>query len=213
MSGKGICYIMGAGEQYGAPPVKCANDYVIAADGGYKYAQQVGIEIDLLVGDFDSLTQPVKSEHTLVLPQEKDETDMLAAINEGYKRGYRTFHIYGGTGGRLDHTLSNIQCIAELSAKNARGYLHDRGHIITAIHDDSISFPVDSAGVISVFSHSDTSLGVCETGLKYELTEETLTNCYPLGVSNEFSGTCSTISVRTGTLIIIYPQDVRETSL
>ena len=210
MKSNGICYILGAGEHYGPPPARRTGDFVIAADGEYWYARQYGMEVDLLVGDFDSLEQPPKDQNTLMLPQEKDDTDMLAAIREGYKRGYRAFYIYGGTGRRLDHTLANIQCIANFAAKGARGYLHDKGTVITAIHNDSIAFPAGCEGAISVFSHSDTSQGVFETGLKYTLADATLTSRYPVGVSNEFTGAKSTISVRAGTLVIIYPQHIKE---
>ena len=51
-----ICYIFGAGEHYGPPPVPVSGDLVIAADGGFTYLEQPGLATDLVVGDFDSLT-------------------------------------------------------------------------------------------------------------------------------------------------------------
>ena len=206
-----ICYIFAAGEHFCAPPVPDSSDFVIAADGGYSYLERHGVKPALLVGDFDSLiAPPPDTENVVTLPQEKDDTDMVAALREGWNRGFRRFHIYGGTGGRLDHTLANIQCAADIAERGGRAYLFDRDTVITAIHNDKILFPETAAGTISMFSHSDTSEGVDEWGLKYRLDDVTVKNTYPLGVSNEFTGVPSGIAVRSGTLLIIYPKNTQE---
>ena len=204
----GICYIFGAGERVGAPGAIGADDLVIAADGGYDYAVDEGIAVDITIGDFDSAASRPGGENVITLPVEKDVTDMGAAIELGRARGYALFHIYGGTGKRLDHTLANIQCIADLAQQGARGVLFDRTTVITAIHDDAIAFPEGAAGTVSVFSHTGESTGVYERGLAYPLDDATLRNTYPLGVSNRFTGAASEIRVRRGTLIIIHPREV-----
>jgi len=206
-----ICYIFGAGDHYCPPPIPVSGDLVIAADGGLTYLEQHGLAPDLVIGDFDSYTLPEAPSpdfKTVVLPKVKDDTDMVAALREGKNRGYRIFHIYGGTGGRLDHTLANIQCIADLAQKGCKGYLFDRDTVITAIHNDKITFTATAYGTVSVFAHTETCTGVYERGLKYPLTDATLKNTYPLGVSNEFTGVNSEIYVRSGTLIVIYPKDI-----
>jgi thiamine pyrophosphokinase len=212
MKEKTDCYIFGAGEHYNPPPSPSPPDFVIAADGGYAYLERSGIVPNLVVGDFDSLPAPPpgSANTIIVLPQEKDDTDMVAALREGWNRGFRIFHIYGGTGGRLDHTLANIQCVADLACRGGRGYLHDRDTVITAIRNTSIAFPANTHGTVSVFSHSEVSTGVYERGLKYPLTDATLRNTYPIGVSNEFTGAPSSISVVTGTLIITFPKNIQE---
>lgn len=209
---KAICYLVGAGARYGPLPVPdAASDFVIAVDGGFAYAQQYGMQPDLVIGDFDSLSAPpLDGPDTIVLPKEKDDTDMAAAIGEGWKRGYRRFHIYGGLGNRLDHTLANLQCLADLAVRGGRGYLFERDTVVTAIHDGAIAFPTDAQGVVSVFSHSDIATGVCEKGLKYPLAGATLYNTRPLGISNEFVGTPSSVSVQSGTLILLYPRSAQE---
>ncbi len=202
---KPICYIFGAGEPFNASPELSPHDFVIAADGGYSYAKSCGVMPDLLIGDFDSLPNPPSGIDMIRLPKEKDDTDMSAAIKKGLRLGFQTFHIYGGTGGRFDHTLANIQCLAWLAGQNAQGFLFGRDDVITAICNCNMLFPENASGTVSVFSHTDTSTGVYERGLKYPLENATLTSICPLGVSNEFLGRKSEISVENGTLIIIYP--------
>lgn len=210
MGKKPVCFVFGAGEHY-EPPDFSAADFIIAADGGLAYLDEHKVAPGLVVGDFDSLpAPPAGGPDTVVLPQEKDDTDMVAALREGWNRGYRVFHIYGGTGGRLDHTIANIQCIASLACRGGRGYLFDRDTVITAIHDGGIAFPAGAEGIVSVFSHSDAAVGVYEKGVKYPLHNATLRSTYPLGVSNRFTGMPSSISVHSGTLIVIYPISTRE---
>jgi thiamine pyrophosphokinase len=199
-----ICYIFGAGERVGSPPPPAPGDFVIAADGGYDYALSCGIKPNLLIGDFDSISEVPEFAHTITLPKIKNDTDMSAALEEGYKKGYRTFNIYGGTGGRIDHTLANIQSIADIAQRGGRGFLFEKNSVITVIHNSQIEFGAEAAGFVSAFAYGRIAEGVTETGLKYSLSEAVLRNTYPLGVSNEFCGKPSRISVKNGTLIIIY---------
>ncbi|MCL2828415.1 MAG: thiamine diphosphokinase [Oscillospiraceae bacterium] len=207
MKPSAICYLFGAGDHYGPPPETTPSDFVIAVDGGLTYLAKYGKVPDLLIGDMDSLMiPPVENIPTCSLPQEKADTDMVAAIRVGWERGYDRFHIYGGAGGRLDHTLANIQCLADLAIRGGRGDLFDRDTVITAIADGGeIAFSEDAEGTVSVFAHSDTAGGVYEQGLKYPLENAALTNTYPMGISNEFMGAPSRISVARGVLIVVYP--------
>ncbi len=106
--------------------------------------------------------------------------------------------------------MANIQTLAFLSTINKRGYLIDKNNIITAITNNKITFEKSENGYISVFSLTDKSGGVCISGLKFKLENATLTNTFPIGVSNEFIGKESCISVKSGTLIIVYPKNVKE---
>lgn len=199
--GERVCSIVGAGDFFGMEkPLE--GDLCIAADGGYSYLTSLGITPDICVGDFDSLGfQPVHP-NIVRLKKEKDDTDMFEAIKLGIERGYREFRLWGGTGGRIEHTAANMQHIAYLAARGLRGYLIGENSVMTAILDSSIAFDAGASGYISVFSHSDTSTGVYERGLKYSLSNATLTSDFPLGVSNEFTGQPSEISVERGILMI-----------
>lgn len=132
---KGKCIVICAGDlTLGEIPVG-EKDFVIAVDGGLSYCGILNVEPDLILGDFDSVSRQEEEaieslerripERILRLPCEKDDTDTLAALKEGLKRGYTEFRIYAGTGGRFDHTMANIQSLLFLKNKGAAGYLVD----------------------------------------------------------------------------------------
>ena len=111
------CVIFGAGDYYDETPAIPDDAFVVAADGGLDHARAFGIDADFVVGDFDSITgdRPTQNDRTIALPSEKDDPDLLSALKIGWLRGARTFHIYGALGGRIDHTISNIQLMATVA--------------------------------------------------------------------------------------------------
>ena len=205
-----ICYVVGAGENFRLDFQPATGDLVIAADAGLRYLEEQGIRADLVIGDFDTLKYIPGHSNTIALNAEKDDTDTLAAVREGIMAGYTSFHIYCGTGGRIDHTMANLQVLAYLSANNMRGFLFDNGTVITAMTNGSLCFGKIPCGYVSVFSCSEKAEGVTLCGLKYELNNATLTNTFPIGVSNEFIGRESSISVSSGTLFIVFPKAAKE---
>lgn len=204
------CIIVGAGDfNFNSIDIS-PQDLVIAADGGYNYLKKINITPDIIVGDFDSITTIPTHKNIIKLPQEKDDTDMLYAIKTGLKNSCSIFDIYGATGGRFDHTMANIQCLLFLLKNNASGYLYGNNTVMTCIQNRSLSFSSGLFGTISIFSISEKSYGVTLEGLKYPLDNVTLENSYPLGVSNEFIDQASTVTVKNGTLLIIYEQHIKD---
>ena len=204
----GICYLFGAGTCPGALPQLRQGDFVMAIDGGFRHLQQAGIRPNLLVGDFDSLEAVPAEVETMQLPREKDDTDMLAGLREGLRLGFSTFHIYGGTGGRFDHTMANVQCLAHLARAGAQGFLFGEDTVMTAITQGELRFLAGTQGTLSAFSLTDEATGVYEEGLSYPLNNVTLTNGFPIGVSNSFTGEAARVAVDKGVLLVIYPREV-----
>ncbi len=215
----GKCIVVCAGDlTLGEVPV-AENDFIIAVDGGLAYCGVLGLEPDLIIGDFDSvgeqegeavkLLEQQIPDHIIRLPKEKDDTDTIAALKEGLKRGYTQFRLYAATGGRFDHTLANIQCLLFLKNRGAVGYLVDGTGMMLVIQNESVSFRENLEGTISLFSLTGESKGVTIQGLKYTVDNVTVTNDFPIGISNEFIGEMSTITVEDGALacMISYAQD------
>ena len=145
------CFIFGAGPFFGLPVSPAPGDVVFAADGGYRHCQAAGLQPDLLLGDFDSLNDLPKGIPIHTFPVEKDDTDTMLAIKYGLKEGYRTFHLYGGTGGRPDHTLANLQALGFLAQAGATGYLYGKSYLFTALRNGSLTLPARKEGIFSLF--------------------------------------------------------------
>ncbi len=195
------CVIFCAGEfdKLAAP---LGGALVIAADGGYAHTQKLGIVPDMILGDFDSLGF-VPADAT-VYPVEKDDTDAMLAIRAGLDAGCTDFVIYGALDGpRLDHTLANLQSLLFLASHGARGTLVGLKNIIITVQNGAIVFPGDFSGTVSLFCMGQPAKGVSIRGLKYELEDGCLTADYPLGVSNQFIGKESRITVEDGCLLVL----------
>lgn len=176
---------------------------VIAADGGLLHTQTLGIAPDAVLGDFDSLGHV--PENARVFPVEKDDTDAMLAVRHGLALGCREFVIYGGLdGSRLDHTVANFQTLQFLADRGARGTLVGLTQMATVIRDGQLTFPAESRGIFSVFCLGADAQGVSIRGGKYELEDGILTAGFPLGVSNHFAGRPVTVSVRRGSLLLIW---------
>lgn len=201
-----ICYVVGSGENYGLESIEKEKGYIIAADGGFRYLQEAGLGADLVIGDFDSLGNNPRHDNVITLSKEKDYTDMLAAVHEGIKKGFDMFHIYCGTGGRLDHTIANIQVISSLSENGKCGMLFDKECIITAITDKKLIFNDRCRGYLSLFSYTEVCGGVFAKGFRYELDNACLTSRFPIGVSNEFTGQDGVVYLNSGILLICFPR-------
>lgn len=199
-----ICYIVGAGEFGDGLPRPLGTDMVIACDGGYDHCRAREIKVDLVVGDFDSISCQPKQGQVVRLKPEKDETDMGWAVMEGWRRGYREFVFYGGTGGRFSHTIANIALLTDIAEMGGHGLLVGRGCWMRVIHNEEIRFKEEERGYLSVFCLGDRAEGVYEEGLKYGLEDALLTKGNPLGVSNEFLGLDSRVSVREGSLLLVW---------
>lgn len=178
-------------------------DYVIAADGGFGHTEALGLKPNAVLGDFDSLGYTPAGAN--VFPVEKDDTDAMLAVRHGLSLGLREFLIYGGLDGpRLDHTFANVQTLQFLTEHGAYGYLIGKDDILTVVKDGSVHFPAGAEGTISVFCVGADAQGVTERGLYYPLEDALLTSSFPLGASNHFTGAEAEISVKQGSLLLVW---------
>lgn len=194
------CVIFCAGE-FDKPAAPLEGAFVIAADGGYAHTQKLGIVPDLVLGDFDSLG--FVPENATVHPVEKDDTDAMLAIRAGLEAGCTDFVIYGALDGpRLDHTIANLQSLLFLASHGARGTIVGLKNIITTVQNETVVFPAQDTGTVSLFALGRTAK-VTIRGLKYDLENGCLTPDYPLGVSNQFLGKESSITVTDGCVLVL----------
>jgi len=199
------CYVVGAMSlSMALRPYPAPGDYVIAADRGYDSLMAFGVQPDLVVGDFDSLGHTPSHPNVIQLPAEKDDTDMVFALRKGLELGYRRFVLLGGVGGRVEHTYANLQLLDWLTTQGAQGFLAGEKTVATALRNGEMLFPASMSGYLSVFCNSGEAQGVTLENLKFPLTDYSLSGSFPLGVSNEFTGESAKVSVKSGSLILIW---------
>lgn len=196
------CYIVGAGEFHGdiSPD---SSDLVIAADGGYDSLTSRGIRCDLLIGDMDSLCADAYGVEIIRHSVEKDETDMHLAYLEGVRRGYTSFLLYGGVGGRDDHTFANYCLLSYIRSEGNRASLIGNGTRAFVLKNEATRVKGNEGKTVSVFAFGGAARGVCIKGLYYEVENIDLSPEFPLGVSNHLTDSEGEISVREGTLLVI----------
>ena len=181
---------------------------MIAADAGLAVLRRAGVSPDLIVGDFDSLGEIPEGTDVVRHPVMKDDTDLALAVSEGAARGCTDFVLNGTLGGRLDHTLANIQLLRRIAEQGGRGVLVGPHECLTAVHNGALRFSADARGYVSVFCLGDRAEGVDLEGLLYTLRDAALTGDRALGVSNEFTGAASRVAVRNGTLLVVWRDSI-----
>ena len=178
-------------------------DLVIAADGGLRHTEMLGIVPDVILGDFDSLGRVPAGAN--VFPVEKDDTDAMLAVRRGLELGCREFLLYGSLDGpRLDHTVANFQTLQFLCDHGAFGVLSGISTMAAVVKNGSLTFPAGCEGNVSVFCMGPDARGVTLRGLYYPLENGILTAGFPLGVSNHFTGEAVEITVADGSLLVIW---------
>jgi len=196
-------YIVGAGEVCFTGFHPGPRDLVIAADGGYDALDQAGIRPHLLLGDMDSIRALPMDIPRLRFPVKKDETDMALAIQVAQQRGFRRFKLYGALGGRLDHTLANLQLLGSLARQGMQARMVDRRAVFFAVSNGSLVLPPLRQGTtVSVFAWGGDAAGVTLKGLAFPLYNAQLKAFMPLGVSNVARGMPVRISVASGVLLV-----------
>lgn len=200
------CVIIGAGAFFGNVKLD-TGDYLIAADGGLDHILDFGLTPDVIIGDLDSLSSEGKMPSGIEIirhPVEKDETDSYLAYRLGYERGFREFHLYGGTGGREDHTFANYCLLLKAKNEKCDAFLYGESQISTVIKNEKKRIFGKPGSTFSVFAIGGCAVGVSIKGAKYEADGVALTPDFPLGVSNSFTDPgYADVEVESGAILIM----------
>ena len=186
-----------------------ADDLTIAADSGYSNAKTLGDLVQILVGDLDSLDRSkIEGRPELIeVPVEKDFTDTQLAVETALKRGADDIVIIGGLSGRLDHTLSNLAILKDLSDRGIYAVMADGRNRVRYIKSTSTLIARSGYTYLSLIADGEKVKGVSIEGCKYPLENAVLNDRYQYAVSNEIVGNCALISVKKGGLYIVESAD------
>lgn len=183
-------------------------DFLIAVDRGASLLRELGIIPDLLVGDMDSLDRidldrflsarvPVER-----YPAAKDQSDMELALNRALDAGVRRIRIFGGLGGRLDHTLGNLGLLVKTLEQGAEASLVDETHEITAVRRMA-ALKAKPGWAVSLIPWTGRVTGVTTSGLKYPLHGETLYSTGTRGIHNQFTAATARVKLKDGILLVV----------
>ena len=205
------CVILSGGIMEDYPYIKSLlrpDDYILCADSGIRHAEKLGVVPKVCLGDFDSFSGAIPFDCDMIrYPAEKDDTDTAAAAKEAVKRGFTEVLLLGGAGGRLDHTVANLQVLQYLHQRGICAQMADERSLAMLYSPGSYCLKRLPGFYLSLFSFGERCIIERLRGVKYPLTGALLTNGFPLGISNEFTEEYAELSFKNGDLLIILAKD------
>jgi thiamine pyrophosphokinase len=210
----------------GGPPPHAAvvahlpdHPFVIAADSGLDHAYDLGLDVQLVVGDLDSVSkEALDAAETAGVPVErhptaKDAIDTELAVDAALARGARRIVVVAGGGGRFDQLVAGLLVLArpvladvDIEAWVGPAYvqvLHGPGHA---------ALTGRPGAYVSLLAMSGVAEGVTTSGLRYPLHGEALLPGSSRGISNEFEGGEAAVAVERGVLVAVVPDALGGTS-
>lgn len=192
-------------------------ELVVAADGGVRLAADLGMAVDLWVGDGDSLGAKGLEElrasgvPIVVAWQDKDESDTELAALAAVERGATDITILGALGGRrIDHALANLALLAHPGLAEAQCRLLDEQVRITLLSAPGTDgWPARllltgrPGGLVTLLPFGGRVEGIVTEGLRYPLNDEALDTGPARGLSNVRLGDRASVSVRSGRLLVV----------
>jgi thiamine pyrophosphokinase len=209
-----VAVVIGGG---GLPAVSVPNlgelgedPLVVAADAGLAGARALGLAVDLVVGDMDSvdpaLLAAAEAAGTEVErhPAAKDATDLDLALDAALARGADRLVVVTGTGDRFDHALAVALSLAagRLAGAAVEAWI---GPAHVWVVRDRLAFGGQPGMLVSLIPAHGPARGVTTTGLQYPLRGEDLAAGTTRGVSNVLLGREATVALEGGTLLVIAP--------
>ncbi|GAB3793758.1 thiamine diphosphokinase [Virgibacillus kimchii] len=189
-------------------------DIWIGADRGALTLIDRGIRPDYAVGDFDSINNTEKrriKEFAAAMeeyPSEKAETDLEIALLKAMELRADRIYLFGVTGGRLDHELSNIQLLYSIITKGIRGMIVNENNFLelTLPGEHQISQDIHYPYISFIpFSHGVEGLTL--KGFYYPLKNQDIYWGSTLCISNKLIKKNGTFSFNEGILLLIKSRD------
>lgn len=181
--------------------------YLIAADSGLDHALSLGYDVDLVVGDLDSVGEEalrLSNARVEPHPTDKEFTDLDLALQAALELDPDRVIVIGGQGGRFDHLVGTISLLTsdrweavdiEWVAARAR---------VRIIHS-GVTLHGTTGSILTLLAIDGPATGVTTSGLRWDLTDATLEPGSTLGVSNLFTAPVANVRLNSGTLVAIQP--------
>ena len=200
----------------GTPPTRAirqhipAHQLVIAADSGLHGAIDLGLRVNVVIGDMDSVDKAVlaavEANGTTVtqLPRDKDSTDAELALLKAVEMGATKIVLITKGGGRLDHELGVFAVLQNPSLRHCTIEALWDNSILHLIHGPaSVTITGKVGSNVGLIAAGGSASGISTAGLKWALANESLTPHSSRGISNQLTEETATISVQTGSLFVV----------
>lgn len=181
----------------------CENDYIICADGGYDHAVKMEISPDILIGDFDSVSELPETSEIIKYPARKDFTDGELAVKYAVEHGFNEVLLLAMTGDRADHTITDILLLTQCKS----GCIADDNNEIYLLRD-SVTVSGNKGDTVSIVPVSGDVEGITTQNLEYPLCNETLYFGESRGVSNVMTAEKCIITAKKGMGLVIKVRNV-----
>ncbi len=184
---------------------------IIAADGGARHVVGLSRFPDVVIGDFDSITEDVRQHlgrHEIEIvqaPAAKDETDLELALLYAIEHYDLPITVLAGLGGRLDQMFANLLLLMHprlmgrdisFMTEHQRTWIIEQACAISGSPGDKVSL-IPLGGDVYVKSTS---------GLRWPLENERLLFGPARGVSNEMTGDVAYVSIAQGHLLCVHTE-------
>ena len=204
-------FVLGAGEIFPSLIEEKAQngDLVVCADRGYQNARALGLHVNVLVGDFDSLEHiPDDVDEIVKVPAKKDQTDLQLALDVAIERGADDVIIVASTNGRLDHTMSLLYLLEYLHDKKIPAHIVNGQNRIRFLRDSGVIIMRSAYKYFSVVALDKKAKKVTIEGGEYPLIKKDIERGFQYAVSNEITKNCALIEVGRGSVFVIESRDV-----
>ena len=186
-------------------------DLVIAADSGLHAAQKLEMHVDFVIGDFDSVDASAlaraTSAHTQTIRHsaDKDFTDLESALLFAADKKSERIVIVTAGGGRLDHQFGFVAAMFNPKLREIKvEALWHTSRLFALQGPATLDVTTQIGDTIALQSFSDKSAKISTTGLRWQLTDESLANFETRGVSNIAIENQVSVSFESGQLLVIH---------
>jgi len=191
-------------------------DTVVCADSGLDHAYSLGLQPDVVIGDFDSVTSAAleRARTTgvteLTFPADKDRTDAELALHHALESGATRVTVVWGGGDRIDHVLGVFAALSHPHLARLRSLEvwmgGDHLHVLHAGVD--VSVDLRPGATVSLVPLGAADVRLSSEGLRWDLDDEVLHGHAARGVSNEVLATPVRLDVTQGVVGVVTPDAV-----
>ena len=185
-------------------------DLVVAADGGSRHCQELGITPDVLIGDMDSTNPDLIKEwealgvEVIHFPPDKDQTDLELALMHAQSEGASRIIVFGAVGGRLDMTFGNLMLLTHPDLKSVVKLVCGNEEIRVLREGELLTLPGEIGDTVSLIPLNAKGTKITTKGLEYPLEKEVLEMGLTRGISNRLVNKQATIHLESGLLAVIH---------